>query len=153
MSDTKSGWSFNAQNYLSSGLFVKEVMSTAEKLDVTMFERDDRLFCYPALLRVIPTERVVAIDRRRERHLRPSVLVNLLKDLQGSPPRFRSESFLNALFEGYSRIVSGESQRLSGHGSGSAPGGHLRAARLAARSGQGIFQVGICSGHLPFTPE
>ncbi|MDA0734756.1 MAG: hypothetical protein O2909_09470 [Chloroflexi bacterium] len=105
MSDTKSGWSFNAQNYLSSGLFAKEVMNTAEKMGVTMFERDDRLFCYPALLRVIPSERTVAIDRRRECHLRPSVLVNLLKELQDKPPRFRSESFLNALFEAYSRIV------------------------------------------------
>ena len=81
-------------------------MDTAEKMGVTMYERDDRLFCYPALLRVLPSERAVAVDRRRERHLRPSVLVNLLKELQDKPPRFRSESFLNALFEAYSRILS-----------------------------------------------
>ncbi len=104
--EAKKGWSFNAQQYLSSGLYAKEVMSTAEKLGLSMFERDDRLYCYPALLRIVPNERAVAVDRKRERRIRPSVLVNLLKDLQGKPPRFRPEAFLTALFEAYSRIVA-----------------------------------------------
>lgn len=106
MSETKEGWTFNAQSYLSSGSYTKEVMDTAEKMGVTMFERDDRLFCYPALLRVVPSERVVAVDRKRERRLRPTVLVNMLKDLQDKPPRFRPEAFLAALFDAYSRIIA-----------------------------------------------
>jgi hypothetical protein len=105
MTDARSGWSFNAQNYLSTGLFAREMLNTAQKMGLTMFERDDRLFCYPVLLRVIPAERTVTIDRRRENRLRPSVLVKLLKERQQKPPRFRSELFLNAIFEAYSRIV------------------------------------------------
>ncbi|HEU0021529.1 MAG TPA: hypothetical protein VFR55_07650 [Dehalococcoidia bacterium] len=105
LSAARSGWSFNTQNYLSTGLFAQEVLRVAGKRGLSMFERDDRLFCYPALLRVIPSERAVAIDRRRENRLRPSVLVELLKELQEKPPRFRSELFLNALFEAYSRMV------------------------------------------------
>lgn len=104
MSNTNEGWSFNTQTYLSSGGYAQEVMHTAEKMGVTMFERDDRLFCYPALLRVVPSEKVVAVDRRRERRLRPTVLVNLLKDLQNKPPRFRPESFLSALHQAYSKV-------------------------------------------------
>jgi hypothetical protein len=107
MSDAQRGWSFNAPNYLSTGRFAKEMLNTAEKMGLTMFERDDRLFCYPALLRVIPAERAVTIDRRRENRLRPSVLANVLKELQEKPARFRSELFLNALFEAYSTIVAG----------------------------------------------
>jgi hypothetical protein len=105
LADTKNGWSFNARNYLSTGLFAQEVLNTAEKMGLMMFERDDRLFCYPALLRVIPAEETVSIDRKRENRLRPSVLVKLLKQRQEKPPRFRSESFLNAIFEAYSRII------------------------------------------------
>ena len=110
--DAKKGWAFNAQQYLSSGQYNQEVMAAARKMGVSMFERDDRLFCYPALLRVVPSERVVAIDRRQERRIRPTVLVNLLKDLQDRPPRFRPQAFLSALFEGYSKLVSGHGNDL-----------------------------------------
>ncbi len=106
LANAKDGWSFNAQNYLSTGGYAREVMHTAERMGVTMYERDDRLFCFPSLLRVIPSERAVAVDRRRERRLRPTVLVNLLKNLQDKPPRFRPEAFLSALFEGYSKIAA-----------------------------------------------
>ena len=109
MATAQEGWSFNAQNYLSTGGYAKEVMRTAAKMGIKMFERDDRMFCYPALLRVIPSERVIAVDRRRERRLRPSVLVNLLKNLQSKPPRFRPEAFLSALYEGYSKIAADQS--------------------------------------------
>lgn len=110
--EAKKGWSFNAQQYLSSGQFNKEVISTAQSMGVSMFERDDRLFCYPALLRVVPSEKAVVIDRKQERRIRPTILVNLLKDLQERPPRFRPQAFLSALFEAYTRIVGDQGEGL-----------------------------------------
>jgi hypothetical protein len=104
--NAKRGWAFNPQHYLASGQYNQEVMDTARRLGVSMFERDDRLFCYPALLRVAPVDKAVIIDRKLERRLRPTVLINLLKDLQDRPPRFRPQAFLSALFEAYSRLVS-----------------------------------------------
>ena len=104
--ETKEGWSFDTQRYLSSGMYTKEVLSAAHKLGVQITERDERIYCYPALVRVAPNDKAVVVDRKREERIRPSVLVNLLKDLQNKPPTFRPEAFLTALFEAYTRIVT-----------------------------------------------
>ena len=102
----KQGWSFDTQKYLSSGQYAKEVLSAAHQLGVQITERDERIYCYPALVRVSPSEKAVVVDRKREERIRPSVLVNLLKDLQNKPPTFRPEAFLTALYEAYTRIVT-----------------------------------------------
>ena len=101
----KKGWSFDTQRYMASGLYAKEVLSTAHKMGVQITERDERMYCYPALVKVAPQERAVVVDRKRESRVRPSVLVNLLKDLQNKPPTFRPEAFLTALYDAYTRIV------------------------------------------------
>ena len=59
------------------------------KAGVKLVERDDRLSCYPALLRVSPGEKAVYINRKRERRIRPSVFVNLLQEQQARPLSFR----------------------------------------------------------------
>src|SRR5437762_14062541 len=77
---------------------------------VAMFEQDDQLYCYPSLVRVLPAERAVLIDRTRERRLRPSVLMAHLRDLQGRPPKFRPEVFLESLLKAYN-VLSARSGR------------------------------------------
>jgi hypothetical protein len=104
--EAKKGLRFDVQHYLASGLYTKEVMAAAQQMGVTMFERDDRLYCYPALLRIAPNEKAVVVDGKWENRIRPTMLVNLLKQLQDRPARFRPESFLAALFEAYSKIVA-----------------------------------------------
>jgi hypothetical protein len=150
--EAKKGWSFDVQNYLSSGSYAKEVMAAAQQMGVSMFERDDRLYCYPALLRVAPNEKAVVVDGRWERRIRPAMLVNLLKGLQDRPPRFRPESFLAALFEAYSKIVAQDGDGPLSLSPGRAFNGHLPAADAAAGTGQRILQAGVCPGHLPVAP-
>lgn len=91
-------------------------------MHVAMFEQDDRLYCYPSLLRVLPTDRTLLIDRTRERRLRPSAVIGHLRALQERPPRFRPEAFLEALLKAYralvrrqgaSKLDSGSVERLS----------------------------------------
>ncbi|HTE83113.1 MAG TPA: hypothetical protein VK821_00080 [Dehalococcoidia bacterium] len=101
----RDGWDFAEEDYLGSGSFVQELLDTAERSGVRVFERDDRLYSYPVLVRVLANERAVQIDRTRYRRLRPSVLVNHLRDLQRRPPRFRPEAFLEALYSGYLALV------------------------------------------------
>jgi hypothetical protein len=98
---SREGWNFDIDAYLYSGAFVKEILSTAEQKGVRLFERDDRLYSYPVLVRVLTSERSVLIDKAREKRIRPSVLVNRLKELQKKPPRFRPEAFMEALHEAY----------------------------------------------------
>ena len=112
----KDGWDFDEDAYFADGLFPRELLETARERGVQIFEQDDRLYCYPSLIRVLPSERAVLIDRTRERRLRPSVLVDHLKELQRRPPRFKPEAFLEALFSAYATIVARAGKDALGHG-------------------------------------
>jgi hypothetical protein len=102
---TKASWDFDVDSYLNSGAFIKEVLAAAEQKGVRIFERDDRLYSYPVLVRVIPSDHIIRIDKTADKRLRPSVLVNNLKELQKKPPRFRPEMFLEALYVAYKKAV------------------------------------------------
>ncbi|MGI8577629.1 MAG: hypothetical protein ACR2KG_06860 [Nocardioidaceae bacterium] len=70
-----------------------------------MFEEDDRLLCYPSIIRLWPADAAIEVDRRREKRLRPSAVVDRLAAVQSKPPRFRAERFLESLRAGY-RLVT-----------------------------------------------
>lgn len=101
----KTSWDFDEDAYLSNSAFVTELLATAKQAGVSMYERDDRLYCYPTLIRVLPGDRAVVIDKARERRLRPSVLVRHLQELQNRPVRFKSEAFLESLYDAYTTAV------------------------------------------------
>ena len=107
-------WQFDEERYLQSGEFGRELIERATADGVRISELDNRLYCYPALIRVLPGDRAVLIDRKRERRLRPSVLVRHLRDLQRRPPRFRPADFLTALHAAYQVAVERKDGRQSG---------------------------------------
>ena len=97
--------------YLASGDYAKELLAMAAERGVAMFEEDERLLCYPSLVRLVPGEAAMEIDRRRERRLRPSVVLDLLAQSQQRPPRFRAEPFLESLETGYELLVAREDRK------------------------------------------
>jgi len=103
--NAKEGWDFDEEAYLSGGDFLSEILQTAKQMGVKVFEQDDRLYCYPFLVRILPNERAILIDKKRERGLRPSIFVNHLRELQNKPVRFRSEAFLESLCSVYRTAV------------------------------------------------
>ncbi len=96
-----ASFGFDEQEHLESGSYSHELLEAATSQDVAMFEADERLLCYPSLIKVLPGDAAVEIDRRREKRLRPSVLVALLAVSQGKPPRFKPQPFLESLASGY----------------------------------------------------
>ena len=114
--NAKDGWDFDEEAYLSGSAFRSELLETAKQLAVKMFEQDDKLYCYPFLIRILPNERSVLIDKLRERRLRPSVLVSHLKELQNKPVRFKPETFLDCLFAAYYWAVAERGKDLFGTG-------------------------------------
>jgi hypothetical protein len=98
---TVSGWGFDEARYFGSGAYTDELLATAARMQLAIYEQDDRLYCYPSLLRVLASERTILIDRARERRLRPSIVVQHLRRLQTQAPRFKPEAFLEALFKAY----------------------------------------------------
>jgi hypothetical protein len=100
-----SSWDLDEEAYIGSPRFTEELLATARAAGLQLFERDDRLYCYPVLVRVSPADRAVFVDRTRERRIRPSVLIEHLRDVQRRPPRFRSEAFLESLFRAYEHLA------------------------------------------------
>lgn len=108
--NTKDGWDFNADGYLSGQSFLDEIVRAGKALDVRIFEQDGRLYCYPVLVRVLPNDKCVQIDKTREARLRPSVLAKHLKDLQSKPTRSRPQAFLDCLYSAYLLAVAKRKQ-------------------------------------------
>jgi hypothetical protein len=104
--NARDGWSFDEEVYFQDGSFAAELVETAKRLNLGLFELDERLYSYPVLVRLLPNDRAVMIDKTRERRVRPTVLVSHLKELQRRPPRFKPEAFLEALHDAYGTIVA-----------------------------------------------
>ena len=103
----EESFDLDEQDYLASGGYVKELLEAAQAVGVAMFEEDDRLMCYPSLVRVLPGDASVEVDKVRERRIRPSVLVGLLAATQERSPRFKPEGFLDSLRGAYELAVAG----------------------------------------------
>jgi hypothetical protein len=103
---SRAGFDFDETAYLASGEYAKELLAMAAEHGVDMYEEDERLLSYPSIVRVIPGDTAVEIDRQRERRLRPSVLLGLLAAKQQRPPKFRAEQFLESLASGYDLVVA-----------------------------------------------
>jgi hypothetical protein len=108
---TVQGWDFDAGEYLASGAWVKEVIAVAAERGLKVTESDERLVCYPSLVKVLPADAAIEIDRRRDRRLRPSVVVDALSALQSRPVRGRPEPFLEALEDAYGWVVERGGER------------------------------------------
>jgi hypothetical protein len=93
---------------LASGAYAKELLAVAEAADVAMFAEDDRLLCYPSIVRVLPGDLALEIDRKRARGIRPSVVVAQLAKAQRAGPRFKPAPFLASLIGAYDLVVAGK---------------------------------------------
>lgn len=112
--NTKEGWNFDSQNYISSVAFLNEILQTAQEMNVKIFEQDKRLYCYPFLISILSNELSVRIDKKKERRLRPSFLVSHLKSLQNKPVRFKPEVFMEGLFSAYEVLIKGRAKDEAG---------------------------------------
>src|SRR5581483_5510372 len=77
----------------------------AAEAGLPMFELDDRLLSYPSIVSVSPSDASVVIDKKKDRRLRPSVVVGLLAAISQRPPKFKPEPFLEALAKAYDLVA------------------------------------------------
>lgn len=104
----REGWSLSEEDevrLLSSGDYTRELMRLAEESGLAIYDQDGVLASYPSLVRVLPRQLAVSIDRKPYRYLRPTVLVGHLTDLQGREPASSVERFAETLYAAY-RIVA-----------------------------------------------
>lgn len=111
--EARAAHDFDEAAYLASGGYAKELLAAAAERGLSMYEEDERLLCYPSIVRVLPADAAVDIDRRRERRIRPSELIALLAARQQRPPKFRHDQFLESLARGYDLVVARTGKRPS----------------------------------------
>jgi len=104
----QASYQLSETEHLASGGYAKELLAAAAEQGVAMFEEDERLLCYPSLIRLLPADAAIEVDRRRVKKLRPSVVIKALAAAQGRPPRFKAEPFLESLASAYALLAAGE---------------------------------------------
>lgn len=96
--------------------YANELRTTATEKGMNVHERDGALISYPSVVRVLPKDRAVRIDRKKVLTLRPSRLTESLKKNQKKTRPFKSDVFLEALYKMYSVFAKAEPPRLDDHG-------------------------------------
>jgi len=102
----RASYDVDETELLASGAYAKELLAAAAETGVAMFEEDERLLCYPSIVRVLPGDLALEIDRRRVRGLRPSVVLAQLRRAQSAGPRFKPAPFLTSLLGAYDLVVA-----------------------------------------------
>ena len=103
-------WPFSSEaeeQYLREG-YAEELLRSAETGGLKMQRHNGTLVAYPLVIRVLPSNRVIALNRKRVSGLRPSRLVERLKAIQNGKSRGNSQAFLEALFSAYKLTAKGE---------------------------------------------
>lgn len=101
-----TAWTFDTREYMESGAYTEELMAAIEKENLKAVFRDGRILCFPSLLRVLPGDAAVEMDRKKVRRLRPRLIAQELKRHQGKKSGLRSEQFIEILHEAYVPLAS-----------------------------------------------
>ncbi|MGH8924482.1 MAG: hypothetical protein ACRDWA_07600 [Acidimicrobiia bacterium] len=100
----EEGWAFPSEDaeevYLNNG-YQQELLTVASEAQLGLYQLEGVLACFPSLVRIMPKERVVAIDRKPYRFIRPSHLVRHLKEIQTRPGKNNPTPFLESLYRAY----------------------------------------------------
>ena len=85
--------------------YAGELREAAAGKGLKIHERDGLLFSYPSIVRVLPADRAVRIDRKKVSAVRPSHLADLLLRNREKSSGFSSSRFLEALYLVYRGVV------------------------------------------------
>ena len=89
--------------------YADELRAAAEGVGLNIYERDGNLISYPSVVRIMPSDRAVRVDRKKVSNIRPSHLAGLLLANQKKTSGFSSARFIESLYNVYSDIVSVDS--------------------------------------------
>lgn len=89
--------------------YADNLIQYADENDLKIYEQDGVLISYPSIVRILPNERAVRVDRKKVANIHPEFLVNYLKKNQTKKSGFPPPRFLEALYAVYSDIISSQS--------------------------------------------
>lgn len=107
VANAKSAWPMPAdevERYLTSG-YGDELLEAARTVGLSMSERDGRYVAFPSIVRILPGDRAIRVDKKRVTGIRPSRVAATLKAEQTKRPKFPVERFLESVYRAY-RLVA-----------------------------------------------
>ena len=114
VANAERSWPFeegDEEQYLNES-YADELRRLASDRGLEIHERDARLVAHPSILRILPGERRVRIDKKKIATIRPSYLVELLLKSQNKGGRYQTAAFLESLYNVYVEIVREERRDL-----------------------------------------
>ena len=112
ISNIRNAWPFSEESeeeYLRQD-YEAELISFASEKDLKISQRDNRIICFPSIIRVLPSDKAIRIDKKKISNIRPTFLISALKNNQQKPINFRSEAFLEALHKVYQTLEAKDRQ-------------------------------------------
>lgn len=104
----ESTWDFDAQAHFESGAYKRELLDAITRAELKPADRDGRILCYPSVLRIMPNDQTLEIDRKKERRVRPSFVAAELKKHRGKKTGIKPERLVNILYTAYDVLVAGQ---------------------------------------------
>lgn len=94
------------ESYLQEQYAV-ELRQIAADQRLEVHEHDGRLIAHPSIVRILPANRAVRIDRKQASTIRPSYLVSELLKKQNTPARSGGRTILEAMYRSYQMLIGG----------------------------------------------
>ncbi len=113
VTNTGRSWPMSAEEverYLVSG-YGDELMEAARAVGLAMSDRDGRYVAFPSIVRILPTDRAIRIDKKRVTGIRPRRIAAILKTQQAKKPKFPVERFLESVYRAYRLVVQRDTGR------------------------------------------
>jgi hypothetical protein len=108
--NAKAAWPFtsDAEKAYFRDSYINELLAAARANNIEIQPLDNGFLAYPCIVRIIPSERIVTIDRKRAHSVRPSAVVKTLKIIQTAKPKTSPEQFLELLHRAYRLLTNRE---------------------------------------------
>lgn len=102
-----TAWPFTAEHEeaLLRDAYEQELIAAGKERGLKIRHQDGQLVAFPSLVRIVPEQRALLIDRTRVTAIRPSRVAELLLENQSKKPRFKPEQFIEALYRAYLLVV------------------------------------------------
>ena len=101
---------FDEQATSSPARYTKEVLARGRRAGLDAFESDDRILSYPAIVPLSPADATVLIDKRKERRVRPSVLVRHARCAAGATTEVQARGVPRGARHAYDLVVAARGQ-------------------------------------------
>ncbi|MCY4447013.1 MAG: hypothetical protein OXC02_11220 [Rhodobacteraceae bacterium] len=93
--------------------YLDELKLATKEKGIELYKSDEALFCPPSIIRILPSEGAVLVNRKKISTVRPSYLAEVLLKSQNKSSGFNSNRFIESLYSVYSDIAKSELKELT----------------------------------------